>query len=396
MRLAASLPTVVFLLSRGASGQEVLVHSLEDYVSFVALLTTLYVIASGLVLEGGFRGTPLSNLRLLAIGSVLASLVGTMGASVILVRPLLRANSWRRHRTHQVVFFILLVSNVGGLLTALGDPPLFLGFLRGVPFSWTLKTLWTHWIFSVGALLATFLLWDRFFFARENAAHVPDQTSPLKVQGIMSFFFLALVVLSILSRRAGPLSDLPFGWHELILGLITAAAWATSTREIRALNGFSWGPAREVAILFLGLFLTMSAPLILLNSRSGDLGIREPWHFFWATGLLSSWLDNAPTYLSFASAAAGQVQVDAGQRLFLAQLLEQGEPGPSLLRAVSCGAVLMGAFTYIGNAPNLIVKLIAERDGVQMPSFLGYIRWTAVVLIPLFLAMSWMFMRGAP
>ena len=391
--LAAALPTVVVLgVARGAEGREQLRHSLEDYVSFVVLLASLYVIASGLIVDGGFKGTPRSNVHLLSMGAMLASLVGTMGASVILIRPLLRANSWRHHRTHQVIFFILIVSNVGGLLTALGDPPLFLGFLRGVPFAWTLETLWSHWAFVVTALLIAFFFVDRFFYGEELVEGRPAGASGVQIQGLVSFLFLALVILSILSRRSGPLAALPFGWHELFLAMVAGASWAASTREVREANGFSWAPIREVAILFFGLFVTMSAPLIVLNSRSDELGIREPWQFFWATGLLSSWLDNAPTYLSFASTAAGQLDVDASQRFFLAEVLNRGEPGPSLLRAVSCGAVLMGAFTYIGNAPNLVVKLIAEGHGVPMPSFLGYIRWSAAILLPIFLLMSWVFM----
>ncbi len=391
--LAAALPAAILLgVFRGPEGVEQLRHALEDYFSFVTLLAALYVIASGLVVEGGFKGTPRSNVALLATGAALASLVGTMGASVILIRPLLRANAWRAHRSHQVIFFILLVSNVGGLLTALGDPPLFLGFLRGVPFAWTLETLWNHWAFAVTFLLLGFYCVDRVLYEQEPTGAQPEAADALRVRGLVSFLFLALVLLSIVGRRSGALASVPFGGHELFLITVTSAAWATSSRDVREANGFSWKPIREVGLVFLGLFVTMTAPVLVLNSHSSSLGLREPWQFFWATGLLSSWLDNAPTYLTFASAAAGLLDVDASQRFFLAELLGRGEPGPSLLRAISCGAVLMGAFTYIGNAPNLVVKLIADEDGVPMPSFFGYFRWSAAILLPLFLLMTWIFL----
>lgn len=368
------------------------VHAAREYLAFIILLGALFVIAGGIVLRGTLAGTPGLNSGLLAIGSVLASLVGTTGASMLLVRPLLRANSVRRRTTHVVVFFIFVVSNAGGLLTPLGDPPLFLGFLRGVPFWWTLRLL-PQWLFVNGILLLVFYMVDSTIFRSEDLATPGDLDKvavahevPLSVAGKRNALFLAGVAAVLLAS----------GWLRLPawvqgLGMLAMAALslATTPRGVRRENGFSWDPIVEVAILFAGIFATMAPALEVLNARGARLGFTEPWQFFWASGLLSSFLDNAPTYLAFASAASGLLGVDATN---LAQLLAHPR-GPALLAAVSLGSVLMGANTYVGNGPNFMVKAIAETNGVRMPGFLGYMAYSAATLLPIFVAVTFVFLR---
>ncbi len=368
------------------------VHAAREYLAFIILLGALFVIAGGIVLRGTLAGTPGLNAGLLAIGAVLASFVGTTGASVLLVRPLLRANSVRRRTTHVVVFFIFVVSNAGGLLTPLGDPPLFLGFLRGVPFWWTLRLL-PQWLFVNGVLLLVFYVVDSTIFRGEDLATPGDLDKvavahevPLSVAGKRNALFLAGVAAVLLAS----------GWLRLPawvqgLGMLAMAALslATTPRGLRRENGFSWGPIVEVAVLFAGIFATMIPALEVLNARGAGLGLSEPWQFFWASGLLSSFLDNAPTYLTFASAASGLLGLDATN---LAQLLAHPR-GPALLAAVSLGSVLMGANTYVGNGPNFMVKAIAEANGVRMPGFLGYMAYSAVTLVPIFVAVTLLFLR---
>jgi Na+/H+ antiporter NhaD/arsenite permease-like protein len=369
----------------------VVVHAAHEYLAFVILLGALFVIAGGIVVRGTLAGTPGLNAGLLAIGAVLASLVGTTGASMLLIRPLLRANSVRRRKAHVVVFFIFVVSNAGGLLTPLGDPPLFLGFLRGVPFFWTLR-LWPAWLFVNGALLLLFYVVDSSVFRREDIETPGDLDEiavkhqvPLSVAGKRNFLYLGGVVAVL--AVAGTLR-LPAGTQELGMLAMVALSWVTTPRELREENGFTWHPIVEVAVIFAGIFATMIPALEILNTRGGQLALTEPWHFFWASGSLSSFLDNAPTYLTFVSAASGLVGTDASE---LAQLVRH-ERGGDLLAAVSLGAVLMGANTYIGNGPNFMVKSIAERGGVRMPSFFGYLAYSGSILLPLFVAVTLLFL----
>ena len=343
----------------------------EEYLSFIILLTGLYVISGGVLLRGDLIATPLTNTAFLAIGSVLASFVGTTGASMLLIRPLLQTNRERTRVKHTVVFFIFTVSNIGGMLTPLGDPPLFLGYLRGVPFAWTFR-LWPHWLLMVGTLLVVYLMWDSAQYAREPLEAVRrDRTrvEPLRVLGGDNALWLIGVVLAVALFRA-PLREL------LILALAGVSLWRTP-RTIRRANRFTTYPIVEVAVLFFGIFLTMIPALELLHLRGAELGVRQPWQFFWATGMLSSFLDNAPTYLVFLA---------LGQGLGLANEVV-GVPG-TILAAISAGAVAMGANTYIGNAPNFMVRSIAEEAGVKMPSFFGYMAYSGLVLIPLFVAVS--------
>jgi Na+/H+ antiporter NhaD/arsenite permease-like protein len=367
-------------------------HGAHEYAAFVVLLGALYVISGGVVVRGTLAGTPGENTVLLAIGAVLASLIGTTGASMVLVRPLLRANSVRRDRSHVVVFFIFVVANAGGLLTPLGDPPLFLGYLRGVPFLWTLR-LFPIWLFVNGALLVLFYVVDSQLFRREDLATPGDLDElavahqvPIHVAGGLNFLWLGGVVVVLVA--AGTLG-LPPGVQEAGMLAMAALAWVTTPRALRDENGFGFTPIVEVAALFAGIFATMIPALAVLNARGAALGVHAPWQFFWASGILSSFLDNAPTYLTFASVGSGLVGTDAAN---LGQLLAHPD-GPKLLTAVAAGSVLMGANTYIGNGPNFMVKAIAELGGVPMPGFFRYMLWSGLILVPLFVAVTFVFFR---
>jgi Na+/H+ antiporter NhaD/arsenite permease-like protein len=364
---ALSLPVVAYLLR---AAPEALAHSLVEYASFVALLGALYVVAGGIRVTGDLRATPLTNTLLLAAGAVLANLIGTTGASMVLIRTVLRTNQQRAHTAHIPFFFILVVSNCGGLLTPLGDPPLFIGYLRGVPFTWTLQ-LWPIWLGAVGYLLALFYAVDRRAYARESAVRLVGdaiQATPLGIEGGVHGGLLALVVGAVF---------LPTPWREAaMLALATISAFA-GPRAPRVANGFSWAPIVEVAVLFLGIFVTMVPALAILEARGGELGLTQPWQFFLTTGGLSSVLDNAPTYLTFLSTAQGlglQADVVNVPTVFLV--------------AISAGAVLMGANTYIGNGPNFMVKAIAEEAGVKMPSFFRYALAAVLVLAPLYVVIT--------
>jgi len=364
-------PILVLYLRREPAA---LRHMAEEYVSFIILLAGLYVIAGGILLRGDLVATPLTNAAFLGLGSLLASFIGTTGASMLLIRPLLQTNSERRHVKHTVIFFVFLVSNIGGMLTPLGDPPLFLGYLQGVPFAWTFR-LWLPWLLMVVVLLLVYLVWDTRQYARESlAALARDRRSvePLRVRGALNALGLAGVVLAVAFLHAP--------WREIaIIALGALSLWRTP-RNIRRANGFTSSPIVEVAVLFFGIFLTMLPALELLRLRGTELGVREPWQFFWASGMLSSFLDNAPTYLTFLALAQG---------LRLASEVV-GVPH-AILAAISVGAVAMGANTYIGNAPNFMVKAIAEEAGVKMPSFFGYMLYSGAILIPLFVVVSLLF-----
>src|SRR2546426_3201334 len=368
---ALGLPILVLYMIRrpGALGAMA-----AEYVSFIVLLAGLYVVAGGILLRGDLQATPLTNTAFLALGSVLASLVGTTGASMLLIRPLLQTNRERTRVRHTVIFFIFLVSNIGGMLTPLGDPPLFLGYLQGVPFTWTFR-LWPHWAFQVVLLLALYLAWDTRQYVREPIAALRRdraQIEPLRLQGAINVVWLALVVLAVALLREP--------WREvLIVTLAVVSLWMTP-RAIREANGFTFHPIVEVAVLFFGIFLTMIPALEILRLRGGELGLYAPWQFFWASGILSSFLDNAPTYLTFLALAQG---------LGLAR--EVVDVPHVILAAISVGAVSMGANSYIGNAPNFMVRSIAEEQGVKMPSFLGYMAYSGVILLPLFALVTLVF-----
>jgi Na+/H+ antiporter NhaD/arsenite permease-like protein len=401
------LLAVPFLAAyRGAAAYELLHIALADYLPFVILLATLFTVGGGIVVRGALRGTPEVNAGLLAIGTLLASFIGTTGAAMVLIRPLLRANAGRRHRAHTVVFFIFLVANIGGSLTPLGDPPLFLGFLRGVPFFWTFN-LATEWLFMAACVLLLYYALDRTFWGRESAEvrrPAAGPGAPLGLAGTHNFLLLGGVLGGvILSGVWHPGEVTLFGVHlgiqnlvrdALLLGLLVVS-WRTTRQELRSENGFSWFPIREVAVLFAAIFATIVPLLAIL--RAGEQGalapliaaVQSPAQYFWASGLLSSMLDNAPTYLSFLSTALGRFYPGVPEREAIHLLIaSHGE----YLRAISTGAVFMGANTYLGNAPNFMVKSIAEESGVEMPSFFGYVlRYALPVLFPVFALVTWIF-----
>jgi Na+/H+ antiporter NhaD/arsenite permease-like protein len=406
-----SVPTIAYLLATHstAGGKEIL-HKVEEYVSFVTLLGALFIITGGIYVRGSLRATPKLNTAIMAVGAVIANLIGTTGASVLLIRPILRANASRAKRAHVVIFFIFTVSNCGGLLTPLGDPPLFLGYLKGVPFEWTLR-LWKEWLTVNAIVLLVFYVWDRWAVAKEAGGGPPapaESLEPVRVEGSRNFLFLLGIVAVIYAAGRGLLNGgepWRFGVQELLMGGLAAAAWFTTPRTNRERNRFTFGPIVEVAVLFLGIFVTMGPALLILNAWGQGarevfgmkFGMHSPAAFFWGTGMLSSFLDNAPTYLTFASTACGIEKIPVEGR-YLAELLsvEHGHVlGPRLLEAISCGAVFMGANTYIGNGPNFMVKAIAEENGVSMPGFFGYMAYSICILLPVFGIVTLLFMQAA-
>jgi Na+/H+ antiporter NhaD/arsenite permease-like protein len=395
-----------------AAGYEFYEIVMLDYLPFIVLLWGLFAVAGGILLKGSLSGSPKVNVILLVVGTLLSSWVGTTGASMLMIRPMLRANAWREKKAHMVVFFIFLVSNIGGCLTPIGDPPLFLGFLRGVPFFWTMK-LAPLLLLNSAILLVVFFLMDRRLYKQEIAAgrkppELPEgEKEPIKVEGLHNLIFLAMIVGAvILSGILGTLDSwkdaatgeiigvpLPYGIslpmnNAIQMAIIVVAGFLsikTTRKDLHERNHFTWGPIKEVACLFIGIFVTMIPALAILHARGGDLGLTEPWQFFWITGALSSFLDNAPTYLVFMT-TAGSLGTEG-----LATAV--GSIAPQLLVAISAGAVFMGANTYIGNAPNFMVRSIAEENHVKMPSFFGYMGWSARFLIPLFVVDMLIFFR---
>jgi Na+/H+ antiporter NhaD/arsenite permease-like protein len=365
------LPVLLLYLRHDPSA---LVHTGRDYLSFIVLLGSLFVVSGGILATGDVEATPRTNTAFLATGSVLASLIGTTGASVLLIRPLLSTNQERRNVAHTVVFFIFIVSNTGGCLTPLGDPPLFLGYLRGVPFTWTLRLL-PHWLVVNGLLLAVYYLWDLRAHAREPVAAVARDRAvlqPIRVRGKGNFALLLVVIASV--------AGLPSPYREIVMLAVSAVSLVTTSKEVHDANRFTFHAIAEVAALFAGIFLTMLPALEILHARGATLGLTTPRQFFWATGLLSSFLDNAPTYLTFL-AVAQSLRLPA----------EVVGVTHEILAAISAGAVFMGANTYIGNGPNFMVRAIAEERGVRMPSFGGYMLYSGAVLIPCFVLVTLVF-----
>ena len=382
-----------------------LVHALvEEYIPFIILLTALFTVAGGIHIRGNLHGAPGLNTAILAIGAVLASLMGTTGASMLLIRPLIRANDNRVSKAHVVVFFIFIVSNAGGSLTPLGDPPLFLGFLKGVDFFWTARNILPETLFLVGMLLALFYVIDRHHYRKEGVLPIdptPD-TRRIGFDGAANFWLLGGVVFLVLLSGIwkSPVGFDVFGTHVGLPGLvrdvgliaITLLSFKTTSAKVHAGNQFEWGPMAEVAKLFAGIFLTIVPVIAMLKAGANGPfaaviaavtrtdGQPNPAMYFWASGILSSFLDNAPTYLVFFNTAGG----DAATLM---------TTYATTLAAISAGSVFMGANSYIGNAPNLMVKAIAESRGVRMPSFFGYMGWSVTVLIPLFVLSTFIFFR---
>ena len=402
--LAFLLPFAV-LFGPSAAGSNLVHALLAEYIPFIILLTALFTVSGGIYIRGNLRGSPGLNTAILGIGAVLASFMGTTGASMLLIRPLIRANDNRKHVAHVVVFFIFIVSNAGGSLTPLGDPPLFLGFLKGVDFFWTLKTLLPETLFLVGSLLVIFYLLDSWLF-RKREEVLPVDPTPITrsigFDGSVNFLLLAAVVALVLMSgmwKPGIAFDvwgtevgLPGLLRDLGLIAITLASLRLTPSQVHADNQFGWAPMQEVAKLFAGIFLTIIPVIAMLKAGvDGPFGavvslVTQPdgspdvLMYFWITGALSSFLDNAPTYLVFFNTAGGDPQV----------LMTTLAP---TLAAISAGAVFMGANSYIGNAPNLMVKAIAEDRGVKMPSFFGYMLWSGGILLPLFVVMGLIWFR---
>lgn len=402
--LAFLLPFAA-VFGAGVAGVNLVHALLAEYIPFIILLTALFTVSGGIFIRGNLHGSPGLNTAILAIGAVLASFMGTTGASMLLIRPLIRANDNRKHVAHVVVFFIFIVSNAGGSLTPLGDPPLFLGFLKGVDFFWTLKHIFPESLFLIGSLLAIFYALDSWFYHRREELLPVDPTPDSRqigFDGRVNFALLGGVVALVLMSGvwkspvsfniAGTEVGLPGVLRDLGLVLITWLSLKWTPAQVHADNQFGWGPMVEVAKLFAGIFLTIIPVIAMLKAgTNGPFGavvsaVTKPdgspdvMMYFWITGVLSSFLDNAPTYLVFFNTAGGDPQV----------LMTTLAP---TLAAISAGAVFMGANSYIGNAPNLMVKAIAEDRGVKMPSFFGYMLWSGGILVPLFVVMSFIWFK---
>ncbi|MRR15498.1 MAG: sodium:proton antiporter [Deltaproteobacteria bacterium] len=374
-----------------------------DYIPFIILLWSLFTISGGIYVKGTLKGTPAVNAAILLIGTLLASVIGTTGASMLMIRPILRSNAWRVHKAHTVVFFIFLVSNIGGALTPLGDPPLFLGFLHGVPFFWTLH-IFPEMAFASVILLALYFVMDSYYYKKENRIAVPKAAEPLRIDGAQNFLFLAGIVAAVLMSGTVKMGEVSiFGIHQTIENLVKDGVLIVmgvlslifTSRTVRKDNDFSWAPILEVAYLFAGIFMTIIPALAIL--KAGEHGalawliksVDTPAHYFWAAGSLSSFLDNAPTYLTFFNSALGKFYPGVPEVEAVASLIVEKVP---YLAAISAGAVFMGANSYIGNAPNFMVKSIAEEAGVKMPSFFGYMfKYSIPILVVLFIAMTFIF-----
>lgn len=383
------------------SSETVLETVFNDYLSFIVMLFGLFCVAGNITFEGDLAGSPLVNTLFLLIGTFLSSLIGTTGSSMLMLRPMIKINSWRRRKRHIMIFFIFLISNMGGCLSPLGDPPLLMGFMRGVPFLWSLHLL-PILIFNLVILLTVFWQLDKHYYLKDvKLGYRPDISKPgteLSLRGAHNILFLLMIIVAVV--LGGTLPGNPMfqtaegtvrGIHivgEVVLGfptiieivLILAAAFLsfkTTPEEIRRTNHFTWGAIQEVAELFIGIFITMQPALIILKEMGPKLGITEPFQMFWSTGLLSSFLDNTPTYLVFLT-TAGTLGMTSGLTTTV------GTIPVIFLKAISCGAVFMGANSYIGNAPNFMVKSISDENGIHMPSFFGYIGWALAFLVPVF------------
>ncbi len=392
--LGLGIPMGIYLMFVGCT-EKMLDIMIFEYLPFIILLGSLFVISGGVLVEGNITATPKNNVIFLLIGGVLASIVGTTGAAMLLIRPFLNANKERKYTRHSVIFFIFVVCNAGGLLTPLGDPPLFLGYLKGVHFTWTMG-LWPIWIFAMIWLLVIYYIWDSRFYKKESARSVIRDRrhyEPIVIKGKRNFIWLAGVVLSVAFINSNTLSFIPniqnpfypasylsFLREFVMIGMVLLSL-ITTPKGLRKSNNFSMAPIKEVAYLFIGIFLTMVPALLILEENSAIIlqYVKSPSHYFWATGALSSFLDNAPTYVTFFTAAG----IDP--RNFTPSM-------EVMLTAVSVGAVFMGANTYIGNGPNFMVKSIAEEHKVKMPSFFGYMKYSLSVLIPMFFIISQLFL----
>ena len=397
--LVLGIPTAICLMTGG------MLHELEhqlfgDYIPFIILLLALYVITGGIHLAGDIQAKPWVNTTFLGLGWLLASVMGTTGAAMLLIRPLLTTNQQREHKVHTVLFFIALCANCGGLLTPLGDPPLFMLFLRGAEFGWFFSLL-PQWAFVGVVLLLAYFALDTYYYKKEHwtalSADVREH-QPLSLHGKTNLIYLLGVILAVAFVHAGTIPEMAEEgaslWlkylREIILLVLIAMSLFTTKRNVRYdLNKYSWGPIIEVAVLFLGIFITMTPALAYLNANAASLGLSQTWQFYYATGALSSFLDNTPTAVAFHSIASG---LTPDQMATFGSSVVAGVP-ELLLQAICLGAVLFGAMTYIGNGPNFMVKAIAEESGVKMPSFFGYMfKFSLIVLLPVYILVQLIFL----
>lgn len=397
---------------------EILHIYLLDYFPFIILLWGLFTVSGGIYVGGALRGKPIVNVVLLLIGTFLASLIGTTGAAMVLIRPILRANEWRQNKVHQVIFFIFLVANIGGSLTPLGDPPLFLGFLHGVPFFWVTTGILPHMLLTSAMILVVFFFVDTFFYRKEDPANQPEPNPDeggIRLEGSHNFIFLLGIMGAVIMSGSVEMMDVPIyngGSHpvivplqnwvkDVIIILMGVLSLITTTKIVREKNGFSWFPILEVAYLFAGIFMTIIPALAILKAGGdGALAgltnaVHGPVRFFWATGILSAFLDNAPTYLTFFNSALGAMGMPESMVAPMLGYAEDAAKNPEFIQdlaAISAGAVFMGSVTYIGNAPNFMIKSIAEEAGIPMPSFFGYmLKWSVPILIPIFIVITFVF-----
>ena len=397
--LLLAIPTAVCLVM-GGMAQELEHQLLSDYIPFIVLLMSLYVVTGGIHLSGDIKAKPWVNTLFLAIGWLLASVMGTTGAAILLIRPLLTTNQQREYKVHTVLFFIALVANCGGLLTPLGDPPLFMLFLRGAEFSW-FASLFPQWLFVGVVLLLIYFALDSFYYKREPWTALSADAREhkcLEVQGKINFVYLVGIILAVAFIHSGniPLMAEPNAhlWikymREIVLIMLMLMSLCTTKAHVRyELNKFSWAPINEVAVLFFGIFVTMTPALAYLNTHAEALGLTHTWQFYYATGALSSFLDNTPTAVAFHSVASG---LTPDQLLTFSGNIVAGIP-EVLLQAICLGAVFFGSMTYIGNGPNFMVKAIAEESGVKMPSFFGYMfRFSLIVLLPVYILVQLIFL----
>ena len=362
-----------------------LCHSVTEYLSFIALLGSLFVASGGILIRVDRKSTPLVNVVFLLFGAVISNIIGTTGASMLLIRPFIKMNK-NRIKAYHIIFFIFIVSNIGGALTPIGDPPLFLGFLRGVPFFWVIENVWYIWIPAIILILLAFYIVDSF---NKGVDTTENYSGKFEVKGVRSFGYLAIIIISVfidpgVMSWVPSLYPLPFGIREIIMFLVIYLAYKRADAEILKANEFDFEPIKEVAYLFIGIFITMIPALQLIANEAHVLsGELNEGIFYWATGALSGFLDNAPTYLNFLSAAMGKYSLDINFKKDVVEFVLQDDV---YLRAISVAAVFFGAMTYIGNGPNFMVKSICERAGIEMPSFFNYVlKYSIPILIPIFI-----------
>lgn len=393
--LVLGIPTAIYLIVVGGSeGTGELTHQLIfDYIPFIVLLGALFVITGGIHLSGDIQAKPAINTLFLAIGGVLASFMGTTGAAMLLIRPVIRTNSQRKYKVHTILFFIAIVANCGGLLTPLGDPPLFLLYLRGASFGWFM-TMWPQWLTTNVILLLVYFIFDTYYSKKEPIENIKagrTNIEPIKLSGNINFIFLLGVILSVafLNEQYIPImKEVPalLFIREIAILAMAGLSLAFSTKKVRKANSFTWGPITEVAYLFLGIFTTMVPALIYLENNAASFGITSAAQFYYATGSLSAFLDNAPTAVAFYELASNIPEINIGVDL-VAGISEE------ILTAISLGSVLFGSMTYIGNGPNFMVKAIAEENNIPMPSFFGYMfKFSLIVLLPIYIIIQLIFL----